>query len=32
MLERERKQTIFRLLDLHTFASIHDIVEATGAS
>ena len=32
MLERERKQTIFRLLDLHTFASIHDVVEATGAS
>jgi DeoR/GlpR family transcriptional regulator of sugar metabolism len=32
MLERERKQTIFRLLDLHRFASIHDVVEATGAS
>ena len=32
MLERERKQTILRLLDLHGFANIHDIVEATGAS
>ncbi len=32
MLERERKQTIVRLLDLHNFATIHDIVEATGAS
>ena len=32
ILERERKQRIFRLLDLHTFASIHDLVEATGAS
>lgn len=32
MLERERKETIFRLLDLHTFASVHDVVEATGAS
>jgi DeoR family ulaG and ulaABCDEF operon transcriptional repressor len=32
MLERERKETIYRLLDLHTFANIHDVVEATGAS
>ena len=32
MLERERKHTIARLLDLHTFANIHDVVEATGAS
>jgi DeoR family ulaG and ulaABCDEF operon transcriptional repressor len=32
MLERERKQTIVRLLDLRTFAGIHDVVEATGAS
>ncbi|MEI6877158.1 MAG: DeoR/GlpR family DNA-binding transcription regulator [Spirochaetota bacterium] len=32
MLERERKETILRLLDLHTFANIHDVVEATGAS
>jgi len=32
MLERERSQTILRLLDLRNFATIHDIVEATGAS
>jgi DeoR family transcriptional regulator, ulaG and ulaABCDEF operon transcriptional repressor len=32
MLERERKDTIFRLLDLHGWASIHDLVEACGAS
>jgi DeoR family transcriptional regulator, ulaG and ulaABCDEF operon transcriptional repressor len=32
MLERERKDTIFRLLDLHGWASIHDVVEACGAS
>ncbi len=32
MLERERKETILRLLDLHTFVTIHDIVEATGSS
>jgi len=32
MLERERAQTILRLLDLRAFATIHDIVEATGAS
>ncbi|MGA2546337.1 MAG: DeoR/GlpR family DNA-binding transcription regulator [Rectinemataceae bacterium] len=32
MLERERKETILRLLDLRTFANIHDIVESTGAS
>jgi DeoR family ulaG and ulaABCDEF operon transcriptional repressor len=32
MLERERKITIARLLDLRGFATIHDIVEATGAS
>jgi DeoR family transcriptional regulator, ulaG and ulaABCDEF operon transcriptional repressor len=32
MLERERKETICRLLDMHTFVNIHDIVEATGAS
>ncbi|MCF7928703.1 MAG: DeoR/GlpR family DNA-binding transcription regulator [Spirochaetales bacterium] len=32
MLERERKETILRLLDLHTYTTIHDVVEATGAS
>ena len=32
MLEHERKKTILRLLDLRTFANIHDVVEATGAS
>lgn len=32
MLERERKETILRLLDLHSFVSIHDVTEATGAS
>jgi DeoR family ulaG and ulaABCDEF operon transcriptional repressor len=32
MLERERHGTIQRLLDLNSFATIHDIVEATGAS
>ena len=32
MLERERKRTIARLLDLRGFATIHDIVEATEAS
>ncbi|GAB1483975.1 DeoR/GlpR family DNA-binding transcription regulator [Treponema sp.] len=32
MLERERKETILRLLDLHSFANIHDVVEATGSS
>ncbi len=32
MLERERKETILRLLDLYTFVNIHGVVEATGAS
>lgn len=32
MLERERKQNILRLLDIRGFATIHDIVEATGSS
>jgi DeoR family ulaG and ulaABCDEF operon transcriptional repressor len=32
MLERQRKETIIRLLELHRFTSIHDVVEATGAS
>ena len=32
MLERERKDIIFRLLDLHGWASIHDVVDASGAS
>lgn len=32
MLEYERKKTILRLLDLRSFANIHDVVEATGAS
>lgn len=32
MLERERHDTILRLLDLHTFITIHDVVETTGAS
>lgn len=32
MLERERKDTILRLLDLHGWASIHDIVDSCGAS
>lgn len=32
MLERGRRDTIFRLLDLHGWASIHDVVEASGAS
>ena len=32
MLERQRKETILRLLELHRFTSIHDAVEATGAS
>jgi DeoR family ulaG and ulaABCDEF operon transcriptional repressor len=32
MLEHERKKTILRLLDLRSFANIHEVVEATGAS
>jgi DeoR family ulaG and ulaABCDEF operon transcriptional repressor len=32
MLEAERKDTIVRLLDMHGYASIHEIVEAVGAS
>ncbi len=32
MLERQRKDAIIRLLSLHSVASIHDVVEATGAS
>jgi DeoR family ulaG and ulaABCDEF operon transcriptional repressor len=32
MLEHERKKTILRLLDLRSFANIHDVVETTGAS
>ncbi|MGO8694858.1 MAG: DeoR/GlpR family DNA-binding transcription regulator [Rectinemataceae bacterium] len=32
MLERERKDTIIRLLDMRGYASIHDVVEASGAS
>ncbi len=32
MLEHERKKAILRLLDLRSFASIHDVVETTGAS
>ena len=32
MLEHERKKTILRLLDLRSFANVHDIVETTGAS
>jgi len=32
MLERERRDTILRLLDLHGWASIHEVVEACGAS
>ena len=32
MLEQERKKTILRLLDLRSFANIHDVVETTGAS
>ncbi len=32
MIERERKDTILRLLDIKPFVSIHEIVEATGAS
>lgn len=32
MLERQRKETILRLLELHRFISIHDAAEATGAS
>ncbi len=32
MLERERKETILRLLDLHSFVTIHDVTAATGSS
>ncbi len=32
MLERQRKETILRLVDLHKFTSVHEVVEATGAS
>ena len=32
MLEQQRKDAILRLLRLHNLASIHDVVEATGAS
>lgn len=32
MIEKERHETILRLLDLHTYINIHDVVEATGAS
>ncbi len=32
MLERQRKETILRLVDLHRFTSVHEVVEATGAS
>lgn len=32
MLERQRKDAIMRLLSLHGVTSIHDVVEATGAS
>ena len=32
MLERQRKETILRLIDLHRFTSVHEVVEATGAS
>lgn len=32
MLERQRKETIIRLVDLHRFTSVHEVVEATGAS
>ena len=32
MLERQRKETIIRLVDLHKFTSVHEVVEATGAS
>lgn len=32
MLERQRKDAIIRILSLHGVASIHDVVEATGAS
>ncbi|MCK5250412.1 MAG: DeoR/GlpR transcriptional regulator [Spirochaetaceae bacterium] len=32
MLERQRKETIIRLIDLHKFTSVHEVVEATGAS
>jgi DeoR family ulaG and ulaABCDEF operon transcriptional repressor len=32
MLERERKETILRLLDLRDFVTIHDAVDAAGAS
>jgi len=32
MLEQVRHKTILRLLDLHAYTTIHDVVEATGAS
>ncbi len=32
MIEKERHETILRLLDLHAYTNIHDVVEATGAS
>ena len=32
MLEKERRDTIIRLLDVHTYVHIQDMVEATGAS
>lgn len=32
MLERQRKETILRLVEIHKFTSVHDVVEATGAS
>ncbi len=32
MLERKRRDTIIRLLELHGVTSIHEVVEATGAS
>ena len=32
MLEGQRKETIIRLVELHKFTSVHEVVEATGAS
>jgi DeoR family ulaG and ulaABCDEF operon transcriptional repressor len=32
MLERQRKETILRLIELHKFIGVHEVVEATGAS
>lgn len=32
MLERQRKETIIRLVEMHKFTSVHEVVEATGAS